>query len=290
MNNNKYKYNLEPRYILLFATVILVVLMFLSYKFSELFAPVRNGMNSLMLPMQKGIAMVGTTLGNAKDNMQDVDELRRENESLRAAYDDLKVKYDKLLMTSYELENLRAMFELSRNYSEYDTVGANVISTDTLGFSSEFTIDKGEEDGMKVDMNVISGNGLVGIISFVGKNYSVVKTIIDNNSNVSATILKSSDQCIVNGNLRLYDEGCIEVSEIPLSSTAGNNYQVVTSEMSSKYHPGIMIGYLSNVTVTSDGLAKQAELIPVVDFSHLETVLVITEVKESISKEQSGGK
>jgi rod shape-determining protein MreC len=86
---------------------------------------------------------------------------------------------------------------------------------------------------------------------------------------------------MVNGNLKLLDEGYIEVSEIPLSSDVKNNYQVVTSSMSSKYLPDILIGYISNVSVSSDGLSLEAYLTPVVDFTSLDTVLVITTLKET---------
>ena len=133
-------------------------------------------------------------------------------------------------------------------------------------------------------MNVIAGNGLVGIIYQVNDNYSLVRSIIDNNSNVSATILKSSDSCIVSGSLKLFDQGYIQIREIPINSTAANNYQVITSNQSSKFLPDILIGYVSNITVSSDGLSKEGYLTPVVDFRRLDKVLVITTMKESVTK------
>ncbi len=285
MNNNKYKYNLAPRYVLLFSTVILVGLIFLSYRFPEVFNPVKTKATSFMMPMQKSITMLGCRLRDTKDNFEKVDELQKENETLKAEYDELKAKYDNLLADSYELENLRSLFELSQTYSEYEKVGANIISTDSSGYKSLFTVDKGAKDGIKKDMNVISGNGLVGIVIQVGDNYSTIRTIIDNNSNVSASILKTSESCMVSGNMKRMDEGCIDVKEIPLTSTVRNNYQVMTSALSSKYLPGILIGYISNVSSSPDGLTKEGGLTPAVDFNSLETVLIIKDLKENIITE-----
>jgi rod shape-determining protein MreC len=272
--NEQMNQKIEPKYILLFSTIILVALIFISYKFSDFFTPVRQTINSCLVPMQKGITVVGDYFVQKSEYFQNIDELQKENDSLKADYEELQAKYNTLLTDSYELENLRLLFQLSETYSQYETVGANIIATDTTGYNSVF-------NGIDINMNVIADNGLVGIVTSVGDNYAIVRTIIDDNSNVSATILKSSDSCMVNGNLKLLDEGYIEVSEIPLSSDVKNNYQVVTSSMSSKYLPDILIGYISNVSVSSDGLSLEAYLTPVVDFTSLDTVLVITTLKET---------
>ncbi len=268
----------------MFATVILSALIFLSYRFDYLFKPFRSKLASFMNPMQKGISVMGNSYENLKDDMKTKEELRQQIDNLQAEYDELKKKYDELLPDSYELENLRALFKLSQTYSDYETVGATVIASDTSGYNRTFTIDKGAKDGIKNDMNVIAGNGLVGIVYQVNDNYSLVRSIIDNNSNVSATILKSSDSCMVSGNIKLFDEGYILVKEIPVTSTASNNYQVITSNQSSKFLPDILIGYVSNITVSPDGLTKEGYLTPVVDFRRLDKVLVITTMKESVTE------
>lgn len=280
-NRYKYKRKIEPKYLLMFLTIILVILIFLSYRFQDYFEPVKTRVTSLFVPMQKGITVVSGYIEGISDNFEDVEKLQKEYDSLLADYEALQIKYNEILKDSYELEELRALFQLSQTYNDYKTVGANIIASDTTGYNSVFTLDKGYNDGIRQDMNVIAGNGLVGIVTDVGNNYCTVRSIIDDNSNISATILKSSDSCIVSGNLRLLEEGCIEVSEIPLSSEVRNNYQVVTSSLSSKYLPGILIGYISNVTVSSDGLSMNAYLTPVVDFTKLDTVLIITTLKET---------
>lgn len=285
MNNKSFKNNIEPKYFLLFSAVALILLIFLSYKFNNYYEPVKTKVNSVFVPVEKGINVIGSYINEKLDGKKDVKALRKELEALQADYDELLAKYNSKLTDSYELEELMALFELKQQYSDYNTVGANVIVNDTIGYNRKFTIDKGSKDGITKDMNVIAGNGLVGIITEVGPNYSVVRSIIDDNSNVSGTILKAADSCIVSGSLKLMDEGHIQVTEIPISSEVMNNYQVVTSTSSSKYLPNILIGYISNVTTSKDGLTKNAYLTPVVDFSKLKTVLIITDLKEVIVTE-----
>lgn len=282
-NRYNYKYKIEPKYLLMFTTIILVLLIFLSYRFQSFFQPIKTTAASFFVPMQKGITVLSNYIEGIGDNFEDVEKLQKEYDALQADYDALLAKYNDIITDSYELENLRALFQIAETYSQYETVGANIIASDTTGYNSVFTIDKGSKDGIKVDMNVIAGYGLVGIVTETGDNYAVVRSIIDDNTNVSATILKSSDSCVVSGNLKLMSEGYVEVSEIPLASEVKNNYQVVTSSLSSKYLPDILIGYISNVTVSPDGLSMNAHLTPVVDFAHLETVLVITTMKENVS-------
>ena len=77
-----------------------------------------------------------------------------------------------------------------------------------------FIIDKGTDDGIQVDMNVIAGGGLVGIVTKVGPDWAQVRSIIDDMSNVSAMILKNSDLCYVRGDLQMITEGTLQLNQL----------------------------------------------------------------------------
>jgi rod shape-determining protein MreC len=130
-------------------------------------------------------------------------------------------------------------------------------------------------------MNVISGSGLVGIVTEVGSNWATVRSIIDDNSSVSAMVSTTSDQCIVAGNLELLDDGALNIVRL---TDADNKVhvgdKVVTSYISEKYLPGILIGYISELSNDSNNMTKSGYLTPVVDFRHLQEVLVILELKD----------
>ena len=130
-------------------------------------------------------------------------------------------------------------------------------------------------------MNVIADGGLVGIVTEVGDNYSKVTTIISDGINVSAKFEKTSDICIVEGDLKLIDTGVIKVSNIKKEADVETGDMLLTSYISDKYVPGILIGYITEIKDDSNNLTKSGYLTPVVDFAHLEEVLVITQLKEN---------
>ena len=152
---------------------------------------------------------------------------------------------------------------------------------DTGKWFHVFDIDKGSNDGIKVGMNVMAGDGLVGIVTEVGHNYATVRSIIDDQSNVSAMFLKTTDTCNVKGSLELIDDGVIELELIDKNAEIQKGYEVVTSRISDKYLPGILIGYVQDVNVDPNNLTQSGTLVPAVDFSSLDMVLVVTQLKES---------
>ncbi len=136
-----------------------------------------------------------------------------------------------------------------------------------------------------VDMNVMAGSGLVGRIVDTGPNWSKVKAIIADDSNVSAMVLSSSDNMIVNGDLRLYASGVISFEQLKDSDdVVVEGDKVVTSNISDKYLPGILIGYINTINTDSNNLTKSGYITPAVDFEHLEEVLVILELKQMVEE------
>ena len=161
---------------------------------------------------------------------------------------------------------------------------ARTVST-KIWFSS-FVIDKGANDGIMVDMNVMAGKGLVGIITEVGPNWARVRSIIDDSSNVSALVQATSDTCIVGGDLTLMQEGKIRFEQLANNeSVIEEGEQIVTSHISSKYLPGILIGYVSDIKTDANNLTRSGHIIPAVDFQHMQEVLIITTTKEQLLQE-----
>jgi len=159
-------------------------------------------------------------------------------------------------------------------------VGARVIARDSDNWFNVFTIDKGSNDGIEVDHNVISNGGLVGIVTDVGPNYATVRSIIDDYSNVSAMITTTEDTCIIAGDLRLIDEGKINLVKLTdARDKVSVGDKVVTSDISSRFLPGILIGYISEIAMDSNNLTKSGYITPVVDFRHIREVMVIKELK-----------
>ena len=271
---------------LIILTIICILLIGISVVGSQMMTPVTGITGYVITPIQKGMNSLGSFLSGFSTNMTDAAALREENARLKAQVDTLTEENSKLVLNKEELDRLQDLLSLKEQYSDYDTVGARVISKGAGNWFSSFTIDKGSNDGISVDCNVMAGAGLCGIVTAVGPNWARVRAIIDDNSNVSAMISTTSDTCIIAGNLQLIDQGTISLVKL----TDDNNHvhvgdKVVTSSISEKFLPGILIGYISELNNDSNNLTKSGTVNPAVDFKHLQEVLVIRTKKVYVASE-----
>lgn len=245
--------------------------------------PLRFVANYTIVPMQKGISYAGRYLSDISDNFDTLKEVRAENDELKSRVDELTIDNTRLRQEQYELERLRKLYQLDENYSDYEKIGAHVIANNGSNWFNDFTIDKGSNDGVKVDCNVLAGSGLVGIVTEVGPDYARVRSIIDDSSNISAMILSTSDICMVRGDLQLASDGKIHFENLPNNDNEIQvGEQVVTSHVSSRFVQGLFIGYISDIQVDSNNLTRSGYITPAVDFSNLQEVLVITTTKQEM--------
>lgn len=279
---SKIKIKIVPRYLFIAMAVICMILLVVSYRFSDSLGPVKTIASDVITPMQVGINKIGTFLTSKLDYFKDIDDLLAENKELTEKLDKVNYENKLLIQGKYELDDFRKLYNLDQTYADYPKVAARVIKKDMNNWYNQFTIDKGTDDGIKAGMNVMAGNGLVGIITKTGHNNSVVRSIIDDSSNVMGMLLDSSATCVVKGNLKLLDEGHIEVTDIKKGSGVKEGDEVVTSYISPKYHPGILIGYVSNIKVDPSNMTESGYITPAVDFSKLDMVLIITREKEEL--------
>lgn len=277
------KSSFPSKYILLLLTVICIMLLFAGYATGYAGEPIRTICNYVFVPMQKGLDYVGESISINSDDTKTKEQLIAENAQLQEQIDELFTQLTNTRLQQSELDTLRELYDLDQTYADYKTTGAHVIGKGTSNWFNTFTIDKGSKDGIKVDMNVIAGSGLVGIVTDVGKNYAVVRAIIDDTSNVSGMILSNNDNCIVSGNLKsMTESNMITFSNLEDSEDkVSTGDSVVTSNISDKYLPGLLIGYVTDITEDNNNLTKSGEITPVVDFKHLQDVLVIMQLKET---------
>ena len=172
---------------------------------------------------------------------------------------------------------------MDEQYSGYEKVGARIIARDSGNWFHAFTINKGTDDGLAIDMNVIAGGGLVGRIVDIGPNWAKVDAVINDNANVSGMVLASSDNLVVQGSLQLMEDGVIGFGQLNDSQNRVEvGDKVVTSNISDKYLPSILIGYISEIDQDANNITKSGKITPAVDFEHLEEVLVILKTKQQI--------
>ena len=280
---------LPSKYVLLILVIVCGILLG-AERFMDGGGPLSWIANYTIIPMQMGISYVGTWMGDLTDNFATLSDLRKENEQLQERVDQLTIDNTRLNQEQYELERLQELYKLDQNYGDYEKVGAHVIANNGTNWFSSFTIDKGSEDGIRKDMNVLAGSGLAGIVTEVGPNYAQVRAVIDDESNISGMVLSTSDLCIVRGDLTLMEDGRIRFENLPNNDNEIQvGEQVVTSHISSTYLQGLFIGYISEINVDANNLTRSGYITPAVDFSNLQEVLVITTTKADLTETDGSG-
>lgn len=243
--------------------------------------PLAEAAGMIVVPFEKSINGIGSWIGEINQTFQDKQDLIDKNQELQDAVDTLTEQNNILIQNQSELSRLQELYNLDEEYSSYPKVAARIISKDPGNWYDTFMINRGSNDGIRVDNNVIAGKGLVGIVTEVGPNWATVRAIIDDSSNVSAMTVGTDDTCVVEGELELIDEGKLRFSQLYDKDdkvTVGE--RVVTSNISDKYVEGLFIGYVSEIELDTNNLTKAGTIVTPVDFQHLKDVFVITENKQ----------
>ena len=277
------KFTLPGKYLLFILTILCTGMVLLTFNTTIFSGPLSMVAGYTVVPFEEGISAIGSFLRSRTEELGQIRELIAENESLREQVDELTIENTRLQQDRYELTNLRELYNLDAQYDEYDKIGARIIARDSGNWFYSFVINKGADDGLAVDMNVMAGSGLVGRVVDIGPNWAKVKSIIADDSIVSAMVLSSSDNMIVTGDLKLYASGVISFEQlIDSADVVVEGDKIVTSNISDKYLPGILIGYISSINKDANNLTKSGYITPAVDFEHLEEVLVILEQKQTV--------
>ncbi len=278
--------NLFPaKYVLLFMSILCIVIIAFSVRFSFTETAANTVVGYVIIPMQKGINRVGNGLVNIRDNLISRDKLQQENEELQEQLAEARAQLDQVGVDEDELAQLRELYDMDQSYLYYDKIAASVIGKDSGNWFSTFLIDKGIKDGVEEGMNVIVDGALAGIVTEVGPNYASVRSIIDDNSNISCKDLATDGLMVIGGSLRTMNtNGTIEFSDLrDAEDLAQPGDEVVTSDISDLYLPDIPVGYITEVTMDSNNLTKSGEIATIVDFSNLEKVFVILQTKEDLT-------
>ncbi len=286
------KKRLSSKYLLMILSGVCIVTIFTSLVLNISGGPLNEVAGYVFVPMQEGINNVGSWFSAKANDFKTLGEVLAENKELKSQIDDLTTQINKTKLEQYELDNYRELLELDNQYADFDKIAAHVIAMDGTNWFSTFTIDKGSKQGIAKGMNVIAGSGLVGIVTDVGPNYSKVRSIIDDSSNVSAMVLTTKDNFNVSGSLMNMNKDKV----LPFSELRDENDKVqqgdpvVTSYVSDQYQQGLLIGYIYSVEDNANNLTKSGYITPVVDFQHLQDVLVITEIKNTGKEDISSSK
>ena len=264
--------------ILVGVCLFLLLLSSFSSSFSNL---LRRGVDAVLMPMQKGMNTAGRYVFERVENYRELAEVQEINELLSAELAVLRQENARLKLRENELDSMRQLLDLAEQYPQYETVGAHIIGKNSSNWYRSFLIDKGSRDGIRVNMNVLADGGLVGIVTAVSDSYATVSTIINDAQYVSAMSARTESSCIVAGSLTLYADGLLELQNVGMEADVAVGDMIVTSNISSLYVPGLLIGFVESVSPDPNQLQRTGTLRPIADFDRLDSVLIVTTLKIS---------
>lgn len=180
-----------------------------------------------------------------------------------------------------ENDRLRALLELAAVHEDYELVDGYIISRNSNQWNSTMTVSRGSSAGIAAGMCAITANGeVVGLVTEVGSNYAVIKTVLDSSLEVSATMSSSGYSGVVQGGYATGNQGLLRMDYLPSSAVIRNNDQVVTAG-STVYPRNLVLGHVVDAGFDDTGVAKFALLEPAADIANLEQVFIITQYDAS---------
>ena len=263
-----------------FAAIVIILAFLLGFVVNAVFdggttAP-ENILGTVFTPVKSVATHIGNSVEKFFRTFADYDKLKSENETLKAENDDLTVRLEKSYHLETENERLRNLLSLTEKLPEYNKTEATVVSVSDDKVSSVFTINKGSLSGIKEKDVVIASEGLVGYVRNVGVNWATVVTILDPQVAVGAFLPRTELVAMTEGHRELKGDGLCRLSYLENTSLINRGDTVVTSGLGGLYPEGIMIGKITEITVSDNGLSQYGIITPSVDFSSLRYVYVLS--------------
>jgi rod shape-determining protein MreC len=261
-------------------TRLLIMLLLIAVVFFVLYGvgwlqPVVGYTKVVFSPIQRFFTATGDTVAGWFSFVGDISEMDESNKSLRQQVDDLRSENTKLREMVHQNELLREEIGFQNEFA-YETRPAAVISRSNDPALQVVEINIGTSQGVKTDMPVIVSAGLlVGKVVTVRETTATVQLLIDRQSSVNALVQDTRANGIVSGKHGLD----LKMDLIPQNEGIEPGQSVVTSGLEGIYPGGLLVGQVDQVQESQNALFKEARLIPVVDFSHLEIVFVVLGTK-----------
>ena len=232
---------------------------------------------SVMTPLRAGFSTLRDQAEQYYSYMFGYEALATENAALKEQLAQMQSDARTADALSRENDRLRALLDMLATHEDYKLVDAYVIARGSVEWSSTMTINRGTNAGIEEGMCAITENHeLIGLVTEVGPNYAVIRTVMDSSLQISAALASSGHSGMVQGNYTSGRGDVLRMDYLPSSAIIRNNDQVVTAG-STMYPRDLILGYVVDADFDSTGVAKYALLKPAADIQSLEQVFILTE-------------
>ena len=174
----------------------------------------KNIVGTVTLPLRFVISSIGNGIDGFGRYFQSVEGVHERNEMLESELNELKQRLEEAEILEAENERLRAYLGMKEKYPSFTMEEGMIVSHSATNYMTSFTLNKGTMHGIKVNMPVVSVDGIVGCVTEVGLNWCMVSTVIENTSSVGAYIPRSGAVGIVMGDASMKQEGICRMQYI----------------------------------------------------------------------------
>ncbi len=255
------------------ATIIfLVVGGILALALGGYFSSASNWFTGLFVGTQSWFSTRYVAIQDFLTAPRDIASLRQRNAELENEVASLQAQVIELQQRVGETEILAALVDFSRANPESSYKAAAVIGRDPSPFLHYIIIDRGSNDGIQRGMPVVTAQGLIGRVDAVIADAARVQLITDPGSSVNVRLQNSNVEAVLAGSVT----GELSLDMLPQDTHIQEGDVVLTSGLGGGYPPDLIIGQVTNVRKREADLFQQAFVQPVVDFTRLEIVLIVT--------------
>jgi len=263
---------------LLVTAAIILAMAVASVMFEGEASPLSNAVRVILTPFRTAASGISGFIRNTYTYFYEVEELKAENEALRVTIAEMEEKIRESEQALEENARLRELLDLSERRRDFKYVMAEIVSRYSSNWASTFTIGKGSMHGIEPFDCVINEQGfLVGYVSEVGTNWSIITTVIDTDIELGAMIARTRESAVAEGDFALMSEGKLKLTYLPEDTVLLNGDVIYTSGVGGVYPKGIRIGTVTKVQTDASGMGNYAIIEPAVDLDKLTQVFVITD-------------
>lgn len=255
--------------------LFLVVAGILALALSGSLGFVSNNFNTLLVSAQAWISTRFVVIQDFLTVPRDVVALRQRNAELETEVSRLQAQVVQLQNSVSDADALAALVNFSRSRPENAYSAASVIGRDPSPFLRYIIVDKGSNDGLRRGMPVVTDQGLVGRVDAVINSAARIQLITDTSSAVNIRLEKAKKEAILTGTV----SGDLILDLVPQDVSLAAGDLVLTSGLGGGFPADLIVGQVLNVRKRDADLFQQAVIQPVVDFTKLKIVLIITDFR-----------
>ncbi len=240
------------------------------------FSPLGSILGVLGTPFRTAASAAANWVEDRYDYAFRYEELEAENAALRERVAQLEESVRQAEDANRQNELLRELIGLAEKRADFSFEDAAVTVRSTSNWNATITINKGSSVDVALGDCVVDAYGnLVGVVSELGFNYSVVSTVADPSTEIGGRIPRTDDNAVLEGDFTLMQEGRLKLSYLPENSQPISGDQITTSGLGDIYPSGLVVGTVESIHTGADGLTRYAVVAPAADLENLRYVFVI---------------